>query len=260
MIHSITADNLKVNIYSTRAELGLASGREAGNKIKELLLKQQFINIIFAAAPSQNEFLENLIDQKGIAWERINAFHMDEYIGLPAEAPQAFGNFLKEAIFKHKPFRSVNYLNGQCESKEAECARYSQLLAANAVDIVCMGIGENGHIAFNDPHVADFEDKVQVKVVELDSPCRQQQVNDGCFTSIENVPTHALTLTIPTLFKARHLFCMVPGIKKAQAVANTIEQVISERFPSTILRNHTSAILYIDRDSASLINAESIKR
>jgi len=260
MIQAINSDNLKVKIYSTRAELGFASGREAGNKIKELLLTQQFINIIFAAAPSQNEFLENLIAQKGIEWDRINAFHMDEYIGLPATAPQAFGNFLKEAIFKRKPFRSVSYLNGLCESKEAECSRYSQLLTENPVDVVCMGIGENGHIAFNDPHVADFEDKVQVKVVELDIPCRQQQVNDGCFSSIEHVPTHALTLTIPTLFNAKHLFCMVPGIKKAQAVTNTIEQEISEQYPSTILRNHSSAILYLDHDSASLINVDETKQ
>lgn len=253
MIQSLKKDNLEVKIYSTREELGSAAGYEAAYKIKALQRTQLIVNIIFAAAPSQNEFLENLINQEGIVWESINAFHMDEYIGLPPTAPQAFGNFLKERIFDRKPFRSVNYLNGQYESKESECTRYSQLLAANPVDIVCMGIGENGHIAFNDPHVADFEDKVQVKVVELDGPCRQQQVNDGCFTSIEHVPTHALTLTIPALLKAKYLFCMVPGSSKAKAVANTIEQVISERYPSTILRNHHSAILYIDKKSAELL-------
>ena len=253
MIQSFNKDNLEVKIYSTREELGSAAGYEAAHKIKTLQRTQSIVNIIFAAAPSQNEFLENLINQEGIVWERINAFHMDEYLSLPPTAPQAFGNFLKERIFNRKPFRSVNYLNGQCESKEAECTRYGQLLAANPVDIVCMGIGENGHIAFNDPHVADFEDKVQVKAVELDNLCRQQQVNDGCFTSIEHVPTHALTLTIPALIKAKYLFCMVPGGSKAQAVANTIEQVISERYPSTILRNHQSAVLYIDTQSAELL-------
>ena len=253
MIKSFKKDNLAVKVYSTREELGRAAALETGKKIMELQKKQQMINIIFAAAPSQNEFLENLIKQEGIEWERINAFHMDEYIGLPPTAPQAFGNFLKERIFDRKPFRSVNYLNGQCESKEAECTRYGQLLAANPVDIVCMGIGENGHIAFNDPHVADFNDKVQVKVVELDSPCRQQQVNDGCFTLIEHVPTHALTLTIPALLKAKYLFCMVPASSKAKAVANTIEQEISESYPSTILRNHQSAVLYIDTQSAALL-------
>lgn len=253
MIQSLKKDNLMVKIYSTREELGHEAAHEAGKKIKELQKQQQILNIIFAAAPSQNEFLKDLINQDGIEWERINAYHMDEYIGLSPTAPQVFGNFLKEHIFEWKPFLSVNYLNGQCESKESECTRYGQLLAANPVDIVCMGIGENGHIAFNDPHVADFEDKVQVKVVELDVPCRQQQVNDGCFTSIEDVPTHALTLTIPALLKAKYLFCMVPGRSKALAVANTIDQVISERYPSTILRNHHSAILYIDTQSAELL-------
>ena len=175
---------------------------------------------------------------------------MDEYLGLSPDAPQGFGNFLKERIFDRKPFRSVNYLNGKSESKVSECARYSNLLLENPVDIVCMGIGENGHIAFNDPHVADFDDKDQVKVVELDGFCRQQQVNEGCFSSIGLVPTHALTVTIPVLISARYIFCMVPGINKAQAVANTIEQKISELYPSTILRTHLSAILYLDQESA----------
>lgn len=253
MIRSFKKDKLTVRIYPSREELGWASAHEAGNKIKKLLESQENINIVFAAAPSQNEFLENLVNQEGIKWERINAFHMDEYIGLAPTAPQGFGNFLKERIFSRKPFRSVNYLNGQCESTDEECTRYAQLLAANLVDIVCMGIGENGHIAFNDPHVADFNDKKLVKVVELDSQCRQQQVNDGCFESIEQVPTHALTLTIPALFKGRFIYCMVPGMTKARAVANTIDQKIAEFYPSTILRNHQSSILYIDSKSAGFL-------
>lgn len=255
MKQSFTKDNLTVKIYSSREELGRAAAIEAGIKIKELQQIQQFINIIFAAAPSQNEFLENLINQEGIEWKRINAFHMDEYIGLLPSDPQAFGNFLKDRIFDLKPFHSVSFLNGQFEPKEAECARYGQLLEANQVDIVCMGIGENGHIAFNDPHVADFNDKAQVKVVELDALCRQQQINEGCFASIWQVPTHALTVTIPILIKARYIFCMVPGRNKAQAVANTIEQEITERYPSTILRNHQSAILFIDTQSAGLLKS-----
>ncbi len=254
MIRSFKKDKLTVKIYSSREELGRASAHEAGNMIKELLESQENITVIFAAAPSQNEFLENLINQEGIEWERINAFHMDEYIGLQPTAPQGFGNFLKEQIFSKRPFRSINYLNGQCESTDEECTRYAQLLAANPVHIVCMGIGENGHIAFNDPHVANFNDKELVKVVELDSQCRQQQVNDGCFESIDQVPTHALTLTIPALLKARFIYCMVPGMTKAKAVANTIEQEVSEHYPSTILRNHVSANLYLDTLSATIIS------
>jgi glucosamine-6-phosphate deaminase len=254
MIQILKKDKLTVKIYSSRDELGQASACEAGNMIKKLLESQENINVIFAAAPSQNEFLENLINQDGIDWNRINAFHMDEYIGLPQTAPQGFGNFLKERIFSKRPFRSVNYLNGQCESKDEECTRYAQLLAASPVDIVCMGIGENGHIAFNDPHVADFNDKALVKVVELDTQCRQQQVNDRCFESIDQVPTHALTLTIPALLKARFIYCMVPGTTKAQAVANTIEQEVSERYPSTILRSHSAAIMYLDQESSSKLS------
>jgi len=254
MIQILKKDKLTVKIYSSRDELGQASACGAGNMIKELLESQENINVIFAAAPSQNEFLENLINQDGIDWNRINAFHMDEYIGLPQTAPQGFGNFLKERIFSKRPFRSINYLNGQYESKDEECTRYTQFLAANPVDIVCMGIGENGHIAFNDPHVADFNDKALVKVVELDTQCRQQQVNDGCFESIDQVPTHALTLTIPALLKARFIYCMVPGTTKAQAVANTIEQEVSERCPSTILRSHSAAIMYLDQESSSKLS------
>ncbi len=256
MIQSLIKDKLTVKIYSSREELGRSAASEAALKIKELQRTQPVLNIIFAAAPSQNEFLENLINQDGIEWDRINAFHMDEYIGLSPIAPQGFGNFLKERIFALKPFRSVNYLNGQCESFETECARYGKLLVENPADIVCMGIGENGHIAFNDPDVADFSDQEIVKVVELDSLCRQQQVNDGCFSSIGQVPTHALTVTIPILLKAKHLFCMVPNITKALAVANTIEQEISERYPSTILRTHSSAVLYLDPQSAGQLEVK----
>jgi len=258
MLQSFKKDNLTVNVYSSRKELGIAAACEAGDKIKELLLAQPVVNIIFAAAPSQNEFLENLISQEGIEWERINAFHMDEYIGLQVSAPQGFGNFLKERIFDRKPFRSINYLNGQCGSIESECIRYSNLLSENPTDIVCMGIGENSHIAFNDPHVADFNDNAQVKVVELDRRCRQQQVNEGCFAAFNQVPTHALTVTIPSLIKAKYIFCMVPGSNKAQAVSNTIEKKISECYPSTILRNHLSAILYLDKESAKLLEKDIV--
>lgn len=181
---------------------------------------------------------------------------MDEYIGLPQTAPQGFGNFLRERLFDRKPFRSVNYLDGQCELKENECQRYSQLLRENPADIVCMGIGENGHIAFNDPHVANFYDKELVKVVDLNDFCRQQQVNEGCFAAIDQVPTHALTVTIPVLMNAGFIFCMVPGINKARAVANTIEQEISEIYPSTVLRNHKAAILYIDTQSAGQLKKQ----
>ncbi|MGV3508787.1 MAG: glucosamine-6-phosphate deaminase [Sphingobacteriaceae bacterium] len=246
------ADQLKIVVSDTREQLGIKAADAVSEKMNELLKNKASINMIFAAAPSQNEFLAALIE-KPIDWSRINAFHMDEYVGLSADAPQGFGNFLKERLFGKVPFKSVNYLNGNADSLDEECKRYSLLLKTHPCDIVCMGIGENTHIAFNDPHVADFNDPALVKVVDLDEQCRNQQVNDGCFNEIGEVPTHALTLTVPALNRASHVFCMVPGEKKAQAVQFTLHNEVSEKYPSTILRNHPSAILFIDSSSSSLL-------
>ncbi|HEX3385934.1 MAG TPA: glucosamine-6-phosphate deaminase [Mucilaginibacter sp.] len=222
------------------------------DKIRELLAVQNFVNIIFAAAPSQNEFLMTLIEQKDyIEWQRVNAFHMDEYIGLPESAPQLFGSFLEEKIFSQLPFRTVNYLNGNAADPNAECERYAELLVQNPPDIICMGIGENGHIAFNDPHVADFDDPKMVKIVDLDYECRQQQVNDGCFVTLDAVPTHALTLTVPALMSGKTIYCIVPGRNKANAVKNTITGKVSEACPASILTKHPNTILFLDNDSAS---------
>ena len=178
---------------------------------------------------------------------------MDEYIGLSADAPQGFGNFLKNAIFGRAPFKSVNYINISAPDAEKECERYAALLAANPTDIVVMGIGENGHIAFHDPPVADFADKKMVKPVQLDEVCRNQQVNDGCFATLNDVPKTAITLTVPTLFAGDYLFCIVPAKTKANAVRATIEGEIGEHCPATILRRHASAILYLDGDSSALL-------
>lgn len=246
-------NKLKVKIYETRKEMGEAAATLAAEKINELLLQKEEVNIIFAAAPSQNEFIASLIEHN-VDWSRINAFHMDEYVGLDADAPQGFGNFLKDRIFSKVSFKSVTYLNGNAENIEAECQHYEDMLNTKVTDIVCMGIGENGHIAFNDPHVADFNDDKLVKVVDLDMQCRQQQVNDGCFATLNDVPTHALTLTIPALMKAAHVFCMVPGALKANAVYNTLHQAQSPLFPSTILRSHPNAILFLDKDSSNKLD------
>lgn len=253
MIKAFRVENLSVQLYDQRSALGEQAAAYVAEKVMNLLEKKAFINMIFAAAPSQNEFL-NSLRKKQLPWERINAFHMDEYIGLPAYSPQLFSRFLYDAIFGRVPFKSVNYLNGNAEDIEEEMRAYEKKLKNNPIDIVCMGIGENGHIAFNDPPVADFNDPVLVKKVELDKACRIQQVNDGCFKSIEEVPTYAMTLTIPALMSGSHLFIMVPGIKKAKAIHNTIYKPMNSLYPSTVLRTHPNAILFIDRDSASEIN------
>lgn len=252
LTRTFKADKLSVNVYDSRRSMGEASAADIAACIKELLTQKPEIYMIFAAAPSQNEMLEALIADKEIDWSRIHALHMDEYVNLPAEAPQGFGNFLRRAIFDRVPFASVNLIGTEADS-EATCRRYDALLASHKVDIVCMGIGENGHIAFNDPHVADFNDPCRIKKVDLDQKCRQQQVNDGCFASIDQVPTHALTLTIPTLYNVENVFCVVPAATKAEAVRNTVTGPVSETCPASILRTHDNAILYTDNDSASQI-------
>ncbi|UKT66120.1 glucosamine-6-phosphate deaminase [Pedobacter mucosus] len=242
----------KIEIFETRKMMGENAAEKVALKIIKVLESRSEINIVFAAAPSQDEFLAAFIKQN-LPWEKINAFHMDEYVGLDKEAPQGFGNFLRDRIFGLHNFKSVHYLNGNEANPSIETERYTQLLKNHPVDMVCLGIGENGHLAFNDPPVADFEDKQAVKLVELDEACRQQQVNDGCFSDIEQVPTHALTLTIPSLINAKYLFCIVPGIRKAEAVFNTLDKPISHEFPSTILRNHDETIIFLDRESSSLL-------
>jgi glucosamine-6-phosphate deaminase len=249
------AGQLKVRVYENRKEMGAEAAKMVADRINELLKQKEVINIIFAAAASQNEFLASLINEK-VDWKHVNAFHMDEYIGLPKNATQQFGIWLKERIFSKVSFREVFYLNGQATDIEAECERYSDLLHQYPVDITCMGIGENTHLAFNDPHVADFNDTRMVKVVDLDEACKQQQVNEDCFDDISQIPPDALTLTIPALLKADYIFCMVPGALKAQAVYYTLREDITEQYPSTILRTHGHAYLLLEKESAAKIMAE----
>lgn len=243
-------EKLNVKVFENRAELGAAAADIFAAKLKELLKTKEYVNVIFASAPSQNEFLAEL-NKKDVEWNRINAFHMDEYVGLDKDAPQGFGNFLKDRLFQNVKCREVHFLNGNADDIQEECARYAALLTKYPTDIVILGIGENTHLAFNDPHVADFNDPLIVKVVDLDQDCRVQQVNDGCFANIGEVPTHALTITMPALFKSTFAYAIVPGKFKANAIEHTINSDISELYPSTILRRHDNATLFIDEDSAS---------
>ena len=247
-------DKLNVKILDSRDEMGMTAAKDIAVTIRELQKFNKEINIIFAAAPSQNETLKHLINEPEILWENINAFHMDEYIGLPKSSPACFGNYLDEHIFKIVPFKSVNYINPETDNIETECDRYSSLLKEHPTDIVILGVGENGHIAFNDPGVANFNDSKLVKIAELDETCRNQQVNDGCFAKLDDVPKYALTLTIPALTNAKYMFCSVPAITKAWAVNEMLTtEIIDEHCPATILRLHDNATLYCDKDSSSLL-------
>ncbi|MBQ8685602.1 MAG: 6-phosphogluconolactonase [Clostridia bacterium] len=232
--------------------MGANAAKEAAEAIKAVIAARGEANIVFAAAPSQNEFLAHLLQDPTIEWEKVNGLHMDEYIGLPEGDEHSFGQYLYQHVFRHKSFKSVHYIHGW--EKEKACEEYAQTLKDFAPDIVCMGIGENGHIAFNDPWVADFNDEKLVKVVPLDEVCRNQQVNDGCFKTIDEVPTHAVTLTLPALCSAKRIFCVVPAPTKANAVKNTVYGDITPDCPASILRTHPSAILYCDKDSGKYLN------
>jgi len=246
-------DRLAIRIHENRYLLGSDAVLMVTNRINNLLAQQEQINIIFASAPSQNEFLGFLKQETTIDWTRINAFHMDEYIELPENDPRTFASFLNNKLFNVLPFRSVNYIDGNAANIGAECRRYAKLFAQFPPDIVCLGIGENGHLAFNDPPVADFNDGAMVKMVKLDAACRQQQINDGCFNTLADVPAYAITLTIPALMSGKYIYGVVPGINKAEAVYNTLNCDIIEKYPSTILRTHANTVLFLDKQSSSLL-------
>ncbi len=238
-------------IFPTRGEMGKAAAEDICVLIRSLLAEKDSIRMIFAAAPSQSDFLAAFTADETIEFSRIHAFHMDEYIGLASDAPQGFGNFLRRELFEKVRFASVSYINGNAKSIDEECDRYAALLTESPIDIICMGIGENGHIAFNDPPVADLHDEKIVKAVKLDEVCRQQQVNDGCFKSIAEVPTHAITLTVPTLTNADHHLCIVPTALKANAVRSAIYSEIGTHCPATALRLCKNMTLYLDEAAAS---------
>ena len=246
-------EKLTVKVLPTREEMGKEAAKDAAEIIQKLLQEKEHLYAVFAAAPSQNEFLAALAEHREIDFTRITAFHMDEYLGLAADAPQGFGNFLKRHIFEKCPFAEVHYLNGQAKDPEQECIRYAKLLQQVDLDLVFLGIGENGHIAFNDPSVADFEDPKMVKVVALEETCRQQQVNDGCFADLNDVPRTAITLTIPTLVNATYHLCIVPSALKAKAVHDTVMGPVSTECPASILRKVDRSVLYLEKESASLL-------
>ena len=192
--------------------------------------------------------------QKGkVSFENVITFNMDEYIGLDSQSPALFSSFLNERLFTKVPFKEVNLIDPS-RGVEEEIERISSLIDVEPIDIVCLGIGQNGHLAFNDPPVADFNDPAVVKEVELDYSCKEQQVIDGCFSRIEDVPKTAITLTIPTLLSAKYLFCVVLGTHKSRAVEQTLKGKLSTEWPSTILRNHHGCIFYFDQDAYSRVN------
>ena len=261
-------------VFASRDEMGRAAASAVEDVIETLLCRQREVRMIFAAAPSQQELLHYLSISTRIAWDKVVAFHMDEYIGLSENDPASFGSFLNTHLFHKVPFKKVHLMGGSVAgpvnpdpasaSKEVQplqynLTRYAGLLQEAPIDIVCLGIGENGHLAFNDPPVADFNDPEVVKIVTLDQACREQQVHDGMFATLDEVPKKAITLTIPALLSARYLFCVVPGITKQKAVYATFREPVSESCPATILRQLPAGkcTFYFDKQAFALLEKSS---
>jgi glucosamine-6-phosphate deaminase len=228
--------------------MGAAAAQDVAAAMRDVLERQPALRMVFAAAPSQNEMLDALARLSDLDWSRVTVFQLDEYLGVPPHAPQSFGRYLRDRLFDRVRPGNVQLIDGSANA-EAEAQRYTTLLAEAPLDIVCLGIGENGHLAFNDPP-ADFVDPDLVKIVTLNHASRQQQVNDGCFPTLETVPTHALTVTIPLIMSGQRLFCVVPGATKAEAVQHTLHGEITSACPASILRRRANCTLYLDVDSA----------
>lgn len=242
-------ENLPVFVYDNRKEMGRAAASAAAEVIRDAIGKNGSANVIFAAAPSQSDVLDALLEQD-IDWTKVRGFHQDEYIGLDPKHPAGFGNFMRRYIFDKLPFMELYFLQCEPERAEEKCAEYGGLLERFPPDLIFLGVGENGHLAFNDPAVADFDDPKPVKIVELDDVCRNQQVNDGCFESIDKVPKSALTLTMSQILKIPRAITVVPTAFKAAAIESALNGPETTDCPASVLRRHPGASLYLDRDSA----------
>ncbi len=252
-VERFRVERLAVEVHPTRGQMGQAAADAVAATLRAVIAAQGRARVVFASAPSQNEFLAGLVAATGIDWPRVTAFHMDEYVGMRADAPQSFARFIRTHLLDRVPAGHAHYIGGAAIDPARECARYAALIAEAPIDLVCMGIGENGHIAFNDPPVADFADPLAVKVVALDERCRMQQVHEGAFADVPSVPTYAITLTVPVLMGAACVSCVVPATSKAEAVRDTLAGEVSTRCPASILRTHPRATLYLDADSAQLV-------
>jgi glucosamine-6-phosphate deaminase len=243
-------DKLTVKIFPGKDEMGKAAAISVAKKLTTAIAEKGFANLILATGASQFQFLEHLQKQK-INWKKITVFHLDEYMGMPVTHPASFRKYLKERILEKVQPKQVYYLNGDAPDIEAEVLHYENLLKEYPIDVGCIGIGENGHIAFNDPSVADFNDPKLVKVVELEEACRKQQLGEGWFPTLDDVPTHALSLTIPAIIRCKHISCVVPDERKSEAVYHTLNAEISTACPATILRTHPDTVLYLDEEATS---------
>ncbi len=248
---SFIKDKLNIRIYDSAASMGRAAAVLVADKLQKAINEKGQANLILATGASQFTFLDALKTDPRVSWSRITVFHLDEYKGMSDQHPASFRKYLRERILEQVKPAAVHYLVGDAKDIDAEALRYEKLLKAHPIDVACIGIGENGHIAFNDPPVADFNDPRLVKVVELDDACRRQQLGEGWFLSLDAVPTHALSLTVPAIMRCKTISCVVPDARKADAVYQTVHGPISTNCPASILRTHPDAILFLDPPAAS---------
>ncbi len=243
---------MEIKIFDSAVEAGHAAGKNAAHLICEAIGSRGLANIILATGMSQFETLNQLISEKNIDWTKVVMFHLDEYIDLPVTHPASFRKYLRDRFLsKVPPLRATYLINGEVDASE-ECRRLGDVIEKHPIDVALVGIGENGHLAFNDPP-ADFETEQPYIVVELDEPCKQQQVNEGWFASTEEVPVRAISMSIKQIMKSKQIICTVPDARKAVAVKNTIQQPANNLFPASILQLHSGCTLYLDRFSSSLL-------
>jgi glucosamine-6-phosphate deaminase len=254
MSRSFMVEELEVRVFDDVAALARDAAEEAAAALRHAIDKRGEANVMLATGNSQLDFLAMLVTFTDIDWTRVTAFHMDEYVGLPPTHSASFQKYMRERVAARLPFRAFHYLQGDTGDAQAEADRYAALLQAHPLDLTCCGIGENGHLAFNDPPVADFDDPVAVKIVALEPASRRQQVAEGHFSTIDDVPTHAITVTIPALVGARDALAIVPEARKAVPVRDALQGPITTDCPASFLRV-SGGTLYLDAESASLLDA-----
>ena len=248
---TLQVDSLQVRIHPTQPEMAADVAQEAKQILVAALECQPTASVIFAAANSQIQALDALVALGGIDWSRVVMFHMDEYLGIDAQHSASFRRFLRERVEERLKPRAFHYIEGEAMQPLAECERYARLLRAQPIDLCLLGIGENGHLAFNDPPVAHFTDPHDVKLVKLDEACRLQQVGEGHFPNLAVVPQYAFTLSIPALCAAKRMLCIVPERRKAAAVKAALRGPIETACPASFLRKQAHCTLFLDAESAS---------
>lgn len=246
-------DGVRVMVSPSKLDMGEAAAQHGAAILREVVQRRGRARIIVGTGPSQQETIAALAAAPDVDWTKVEIFHMDEYVAMPASHPASFRRWLKTHLADRVNALRVNYLDGAERDLDGECLRYADLLRAEPIDIAFLGFGENGHIAFNDPHVADFHDPLIVKRVELDDRCRMQQVGEGHFPDLSHVPKEAVTITCPALMDARHLICSVPDRRKAEAVRNALKGPVDETCPASLIRRHASAWVFLDEAAASLL-------